>query len=194
MKAREGSGAASPVRRVHRLLGLAVVVAGLPAYLGLAGCAGGSMDDLVSYVEEVRARKSTRIAPLPEIQVPEIYVYSASEQKDPFQPIVEEQPDDVIVARPNNETAPPQNHIREELEYYPLDSLRMVGTLAMQEDMWALVTAPDGAVHRVQSGNYLGKNYGKITLVATDRVELTEIVPDGMGGWQERNAKLDLSE
>ncbi len=194
MKAREVSGAGSPQRRLNRLVGLVVAAAALPVYLGLSGCAGGSMSDLTAYVEEVRARKSTRIAPLPEIQVPEIYVYSASEMKDPFQPIVEEEPDELVVVHTDNETAPPQNHIREELEYYPLDSLRMVGTLAMQEDMWALVTAPDGAVHRVQSGNYLGKNYGKITLVADDRVELTEIVPDGMGGWQEREAKLDLSE
>lgn len=194
MKAREVFGAGSPLRRLHRLLGLVVAVAAVPAYLGVSGCAGGGMNDLTTYVEEVRARKSSRIAPLPEIQVPEIYVYSASEEKDPFQPIVDDEPDDLAVARPNNETSPPQNHIREELEYYPLDSLRMVGTLAMQENMWALVTAPDGAVHRVQSGNYLGKNYGKITLVSDDRVELTEIVPDGMGGWQERDAKLDLSE
>ena len=152
------------------------------------------MHDLTAYVEEVRARKSTRIAPLPEIQVPEIYVYSASGEKDPFQPFVEEEE---YVDKPSPQQggpAPPPNHIREELEYYPLDSLRMVGTLAMKDDMWALVTAPDGAVHRVQSGNYLGKNYGKITLVADDRVELTEIIPDGAGGWQERGAKLDLSE
>ena len=194
MSAREVSGADSLRRRLHRLLGLIVAAAVVLAYLGLTGCAGGSMDDLVNYVGEVRARKSTRIAPLPEIQVPEIYVYSATGETDPFQPIVDEQPEEQIVAGPTSDTAPPQNHIREELEYYPLDSLRMVGTLAMQENMWALVTAPDGAVHRVQSGNYLGKNYGKITLVSENHVELTEIVPDGMGGWQERNAKLDLSE
>ena len=194
MKAREVSGAASARRRLHRLVGVAVAAAVLPAYLGVSGCAGGSMHDLTTYVEEVRARKSTRIKPLPEIQVPEIYVYSASGEKDPFQPLVVEEPTQVNPDPIVGDTAPPQNHIREELEYYPLDSLRMVGTLAMQDDMWALVTAPDGAVHRVQSGNYLGKNYGKITLVSDDRVELTEIVPDGMGGWQERNAKLDLSE
>ncbi len=194
MSAREVSGAGSPLRRRHRRLEIMVVAAVLPVYLGLSGCAGGSMDDLVNYVGEVRARKSTRIAPLPEIQVPEIYVYAASGEKDPFEPIVDEQPEEQIAGKTTGGTAPPENHIREELEYYPLDSLRMVGTLAMQEDMWALVTAPDGAVHRVQSGNYLGKNYGKITLVAEDHVELTEIVPDGFGGWQERNAKLDLSE
>ncbi len=194
MSAREVSGAGPQLRRLQRLLGWILTVAAVPAYLGLSGCAGGSMDDLVGYVGEVRARKSTRIAPLPEIQVPEIYVYSATGEKDPFQAIVDAEPDEQIARGSTSDTAPPQNHIREELEYYPLDSLRMVGTLAMQEDMWALVTAPDGAVHRVQSGNYLGKNYGKITLVAEDHVELTEIVPDGFGGWQERNAKLDLFE
>jgi type IV pilus assembly protein PilP len=70
----------------------------------------------------------------------------------------------------------------------------MVGTLEKDAQNWGLVTAPDGAVHRIQPGNYVGKNYGKITLVAEDRIELVEIVPDGLGGWQERGARLDLSE
>lgn len=151
------------------------------------------MDDLVEYVLEVKARKSRQIPPIPEIQVPEFYLYRSSEKRDPFDAFVEEEREPVVVTN-DSDISPPPNHIREELEYFPLDSLRMVGTLEMHADVWALITSPDGDVHRIRSGNYLGKNYGKVTLVADDRVELLEIIPNGMGGWQERTAELDLSE
>jgi len=179
--------------RLSRLLRVSSTLLGIPLCLALSACAGGTMDDLVDYVGEVKARKSRQIAPLPEIKVPEFYVYRSSNERDPFAPFVEEEPEPVSIAS-NTGITPPENHIREELEYFPLDSLRMVGTLEMREDIWALITAPDGAVHRIRSGNYVGKNYGKVILVADDRLELLEIVPDGMGGWQERSAKLDLVE
>jgi type IV pilus assembly protein PilP len=177
-------GAPHPWRRAAVLL---------PALLLLAACSSGDMADLESYVEEVKARKSQRIEPLPEIRVPELFAYQVQDRVDPFRPFVEDTREEVASASGKG-VAPPTNHVREELEQFPLDTLRMVGTLEKDAQNWGLVTAPDGAVHRVQPGNYAGKNYGKITLVAEDRIELVEIVPDGLGGWQERTARLDLSE
>jgi type IV pilus assembly protein PilP len=186
MKTHTGSapGARHPWRRA------AIAV---PALLLLAACSGGDMSDLESYVEEVKARKSQRIEPRPEIRVPELFSYQVQDRVDPFRPFVEEAREDVA-STAGKGVAPPANHVREELEQFPLDTLRMVGTLEKDAQNWGLVTAPDGAVHRIQPGNYVGKNYGKITLVAEDRIELVEIVPDGLGGWQERSARLDLSE
>ncbi len=89
---------------------------------------------------------------------------------------------------------PDVNRPREALEEYPLDSLRMVGTLEQGGQMWALVRAEDGTIHRVQPGNYVGQNYGRITRITESKIELVEIVPDGLGGWMERPATLALSE
>ena len=75
-----------------------------------------------------------------------------------------------------------------------LDSLRMVGILQRGGAIEALIKTQDGTVHRVKTGNYLGQNNGKITLVAEDKVEMTEIVSDGAGGWLERQASVALSE
>jgi type IV pilus assembly protein PilP len=169
------------------------VAAVLAATLALAGCLGAGMQDLEDWVEEVKARRHHTIEPLPEIRVPEVFSYPVSGRPDPFRPVVDEGPAQVTSA-PSSGIAPPANHVREELEQFPLDTLRMVGTLQRETQLWGLVTAPDGAVHRVQPGNYLGKSFGKITLVADDRIELVEIIPDGIGGWQERQAKLDLTE
>jgi type IV pilus assembly protein PilP len=52
----------------------------------------------------------------------------------------------------------------------------------------------DSTIHRVKPGNYIGQNYGKITSISESEVSVTEIVPDGIGGWTERQASLALSE
>jgi type IV pilus assembly protein PilP len=43
-------------------------------------------------------------------------------------------------------------------------------------------------------GNYVGQNDGRITGVFEDRIEIVELVPDGAGGWLERQAKVALDE
>jgi type IV pilus assembly protein PilP len=49
-------------------------------------------------------------------------------------------------------------------------------------------------VHRVIVGNYLGTNDGKITAISTSKIDVREIVPDGLGGYIERPAALALNE
>lgn len=89
---------------------------------------------------------------------------------------------------------PDSNRPREALEAFPLDTLRMVGTLDQGGQSWGLVRANDGTIHRVQPGNYLGQNHGRIANITEYEIELVEIVPDGLGGWIERQASLALSE
>jgi type IV pilus assembly protein PilP len=70
----------------------------------------------------------------------------------------------------------------------------MVGTLEQAEVMWALIRAKDKTIYRVKAGNYMGKNHGQITQITESKIELTEIVPDGRGGYRERQATLALKE
>ena len=70
----------------------------------------------------------------------------------------------------------------------------MVGTLERQQNSWALVRMSDSTIHRVKPGNFMGQNHGKIVQITESELELTEIVPDGLGGWMERQAALALSE
>ncbi|MCP4041615.1 MAG: pilus assembly protein PilP [Gammaproteobacteria bacterium] len=187
--------------RQHRWDRKAWLVLALSGYLALPGCMDvsfsfGSSDltDLVNYIDQVNARKSRKIEPLPEIKVPEVHLYGSSAKADPFETFIVEEPKQVVIDPKKGGITPPANHIREELEYFPLDSLRMVGTLDMGEESWGLISAPDKAVHRVQPGNYIGRNYGKIVMVGEDHLEIVEIVSDGIGGWEERPANVDLSE
>lgn len=70
----------------------------------------------------------------------------------------------------------------------------MVGTIGFGIALEGLVKDPDGVVHRVHSNNYLGQNYGRITGIAEDRIELVELVPNGAGGWMERQASIALDD
>lgn len=160
----------------------------------LVGCGGDSMGDLRNYVKDVLARKSTKVEPLPEFKRYETYAYQSSDAVDPFQPFFQDSRAAVAKTQPDNGIRPDPNRNKEELEAFPLDSLRMVGTLEQGETVWGIIKDPQGVVHRVQVGNYMGQNYGKIMDIQEDRIELLEIVPDGQGGWMENQAALALAE
>ncbi|MGE3772652.1 MAG: pilus assembly protein PilP [Gammaproteobacteria bacterium] len=169
--------------------------------VALSGCVNRDKSDLEDYVAQVLSRKGGQIEPLPPIKPYERYLYQSAEQglRDPFTPFTEQaQKQEEIAAAPdaaqqayNDEILA---HNREELEGFELDSLRMVGTLQDDSELWGIVRDNAGTVHRVQVGNYLGRNYGKILNIQEDRIDLREIVKDDEGRWEEREASLALAE
>ena len=175
--------------RIMRLLMLAAVSGSLVA------CAGDPTSDLVSYTEEVKSRQKANIEPLPEFEPFESFEYAASDLRDPFsEPVFSHTPTGPIAGPEGTGIKPDFERPREPLEEYPLDSLRMVGTLEQHEDAWALILDTDDTIHRIQTGNYVGQNHGKIIRVSEFEVELREVIPDGLGGWMERQASIAISE
>jgi len=169
------------------------ITAGLLAAT-LGGCGGSNTEDLRSYVDNVKASQHSQIDPLPEFAPYETHLYQAADDRDPFTPPVYSAPKNSVAQGSNTGISPDFNRPREPLESEPLDSLRMVGTLERNGSSWALVRMSDSTIHRVKPGNYLGQNYGKIINITESEVEVAEIVPDGLGGWMERQAALALSE
>ena len=161
---------------------------------GLAACAGNNTEDLRSYVDAVKSRQHAHVEPLPEFKPFETHLYAAMDKRDPFTPPSYSTPRSQVAQASNGGISPDLNRPREPLESEPLDGLRMVGTLARNGHSWALVRMSDSTIHRVKPGNYMGQNYGKIVKITESEVDLTEIVPDGLGGWIERPASLALSE
>jgi type IV pilus assembly protein PilP len=160
----------------------------------MIACSGSNTEDLRTYVETVKSRQHPSVDPLPEFAPYETHLYQASNDRDPFTPPVVSTPKSEVAKASGNGVSPDFNRSREPLEAEPLDSLRMVGTLERAGTSWALVRMSDSTIHRVKPGNYLGQNHGKIVSITESEVELTEIVPDGLGGWMERQAALALSE
>jgi type IV pilus assembly protein PilP len=160
----------------------------------LAGCGNDDFSDLKQYIAEVKARPKGPIEPLPEVKVVEPFIFKPESLRDPFKPLEQTSAEQSVEAVAGNGIKPDTTRRKEELEAYTLDSLRMVGTVVMKSNLWGLVKSSDGTVHRVQAGNYMGKNFGKIIRILNDKIELMEIVPDKPGTWREQQASLALSE
>jgi len=158
----------------------------------LAGCSGSGYGDLENFTREVKARPPGRVEPVPEFRTYESVAYAVQEMRSPFDPVVSDASQ--AEAGTGDGIRPDQHRRRESLEAFPLDTLKFVGHLEQDGEAWAIVTAPDKLVYRVQEGNYLGQNHGRIDAVTETRVNLTEIVSDGRGSWIERNASLALAE
>jgi type IV pilus assembly protein PilP len=169
---------------VTRSTSLRLLAAGCLA-LALAGC-GDGLDDLRAQIEQAKQRPGGRIPPLPEVRPYESFEYGKADERSPFtQSIAAEN-----AAGPRPDTKRP----REYLEQFPLDTMRMVGTLRLGGATYGLVQTRDGLVHRVLPGNHLGQSDGRILSVTEARISLIEIVPDGLGGYIERPAALGMGE
>jgi type IV pilus assembly protein PilP len=158
----------------------------------LCGCGGANMDELQSYVAKVKQRPPGPLEPLPEIPQIDTYVYEPGNRRDPF--AMDDRTARAAMPRPTDGIAPDPLRRKEELEQFSLDSLRMVGTLEQHETRWGLVVTPDGILHRVRVGNYLGQNNGQITRISPEGIQLTEIVGDGPGSWRERESSIALKQ
>lgn len=163
-----------------------------PALLALAllalGACSNDMDELRQQVAEIKNRPGERIEPLPEIKPYEAFAYTASNLRSPFVPSAPARSELAAGVRPDVKRP------REFLEQFPLDTMRMVGTLQLQGRNYGLVQGKDGLVHRVLPGNYMGQNDGRIVGITSTKISIVEIVPDGLGGYIERPAALALTE
>ena len=185
----------------NRYIRLTIVVL---AILGIAGCVSSDMSDLEKQVSKIMSKPGGRLEPLPEIKPYEAYVYESGKSgaRNPFKRFyvveqslaIEESEgpvDDGLTEEMRNEI---QNRNREELEGFELDSIKMVGTLQSVDNHWGIVIDPDGVVHRVKTGNYIGLNIGKITSIEEEQIEVREIIKDNSGRYGERKALLPLTE
>jgi len=152
----------------------------------LSGCAESSLSDLQQFTKNAHKNRKPRVEPLPQIKPFEKYAYTAQNLTDPF-------------ARgnlgrlkptPSGGEGPDPSRRKEPLEQYPLDSLRMVGTLSKPDIAWAVIRAPDGTIHRATEGNYLGQNFGKITKINTNNISIIEKIYNGK--WIDREATLAI--
>lgn len=163
----------------------------------LTACGGSSHSDLREFVAQTQEQslKISKIEPLPDIKPYETYLYKPESRRDPFTP--SNAADTVPTDTATGGIRPDPNRRREALESYPLDSLRMVGTMQHDNVNWAIVQVindPDGGIHRVSTGNYIGQNHGRVISINEEKIDLIEIVPNGLGGWRERELSVALSE
>ena len=173
-------------KQVRHVAGMVLVV------VFLVACSE-SMNDLEQYVASVKARPADPIPPIPPVKTYTPYEYEGMIGRDPFHQSISEGSDDV---RSSSGTGPRPDFERskEYLERYELDTLSMVGTFSNDESYWALIRDPEGIIHRVPLGNYIGKNHGKVVNISSTEVDLSELISDGADGWLVREASIALGE
>ena len=163
------------------------------AALFLVACGGDEHQDLKEELKVLTKDLRGRIEPLPVVKPYEPVPYKAFDQPDPFGSAKIEL---AIAAAAKNKVgtnAPDTTRAREPLEAYPLESLKMVGTLSQKGVSYALVRAAAN-LYRVKAGNYLGQNFGIITGITDNQIDIKELVQDAAGDWAERKIALQILE
>ena len=166
--------------------------------IGLTACGQDDMQDLEAWIEKQRNLPGVHPKPIKEPS-PYIAFSYPGHDRDPFDSRVIKAR--VAEASDEEDDQPVQgkdlidwDRALEYLESFPLDSLRMVGTLAQEGTRWALIQTPDDTIQRVKKDNYLGLNRGRIVTITQTNIGILEVVPDGFGGWKQRENEIALSD
>ena len=157
----------------------------------LAGCEAQT-DDLVTFVVNVKQSTPVSIEPYPEFTTMPAFEYKAEDLRSPFQ-----RPRNTVVERVETQKAnclqPNFSRKKQALEAYGLDALSISGMFTSKGKKWVLITANDGSLHKATSGDYLGLFFGKITSINNGTISITEMLPDGAGCWQTKQATLTMA-
>lgn len=170
----------------HASTGLALILAAL-----LAGCGDSDVQEVRQWMKEVDATTQPAVKPLAEPKTFVPFAYAALEQPDPFNP--NKLLTELAKARPGSGEQPDMGRRKEFLEGFPLDTMKMVGTLQKGGVVYGLLQI-DRTLYQVRTGQHLGQNFGRITAVSEDAVTIRELVQDAAGDWVERTSKLELQD
>lgn len=157
----------------------------------LAGCGDSDVQEVRQWMKEVDATTRVAVKPLAEPKTFVPFVYASREQPDPFNP--NKLLTELAKARAGSGVQPDMGRRKEFLEGFPLDTMKMVGTLQRGGAVYGLLQI-DRTVYQVRTGQHLGQNFGLITAVTESAVNVKELVQDAAGDWVERMSKLELQD
>jgi len=159
------------------------------ATLSLAGCGGEEYQDLRDFVKNSGADMRGKIEPPPEVKPYEHFAYvNDTNLPDPFKPRKPEK------RSGGGSNQPDLDRPKEALEEFPLENMQMVGYLYRRKIGYAVIRAPDGKLHTIKVGNYIGPNFGLIQEVTDTGITIREMVQDSVGDWTERVSSMQLLE
>lgn len=167
------------------------IIIGIALASLVTGCAEEEFQDLQDFVKNSGEGLRGKIEAPPEVKPYEPFSYDNSAGlPDPFKPRKPEKKQ----GTGRGLGLELENHKKEALEDFPLESLKMVGFLNIHNVPNAVIRAPDGKIHHVKAGNYMGQNYGHVISVTETEVKLKEMIQDSTGDWSERTSSMQLAE
>lgn len=157
--------------------------------LALVGC-DSRIDAVNQEMANIRNQSPLPIEPAPDFTSVETFNYAAHQLKSPFLPSSLAAELKIMAGK---RVYPNFNRQQQPLETYALESLNMKGSMRNQAGgIIALIQTPDGQIERVQRGNYMGLNQGRIVNISPTQIDLIEVIPDGREGYVERPRSLIL--
>ncbi|MCC2957881.1 pilus assembly protein PilP [Massilia sp. IC2-477] len=159
----------------------------------LAGCGDGDVQEVRDWMKQVQRETVPKVKPLPEPKEFVPYAYNPGGAIEPFSDAKLLGEMARVAAANPNPLAPDANRPREVLENYPLDTMRMVGTLQKGGISYALLQI-DASIYQVKAGQRIGQNHGLVTRISEGAIDIREVVQDATGDWVERKATIELAE
>lgn len=154
----------------------------------LSGCGSDDFDDLKIFMDQAGKGAAPALEPLPPVKMVVDQGYESMDLPDPFKPR------SMKPAKSGGGKQPDLNRPKGQLESYPLDALKMMGTIVKSGVIYALIKTPDNSLYKVKKGEYMGQNYGRVVSINASGIELLETVQDGTGDWIESKANVALQE
>jgi type IV pilus assembly protein PilP len=161
----------------------------------LVACSGSDHEDLKEWITQNSKDLRGAVKKLPEVMAYQAVAYDVEGLIDPFKAgKIEPESKNKQGAGKGGEYQPDfdardlRNNI---LEKYPLESLKMIGTLNVNNRPMAVIQVED-KVKQVRVGEYVGLDFGMVTRITDKDIELRELIQDAAGDWSERNSTLHL--
>lgn len=160
----------------------------------IVACSGGDHEDLRQWMAESTKDLRGNVPKLPEVKPYEPAAYVVDALLDPFkpskiEPASRQKPGGGAIAfQPDFEARELRNSL---LEKYPLESLKMIGYMNVNNKPIAVIQA-DQNVKQIKVGEYVGLDFGLVTQITDKEVTLRELIQDSAGDWSERTSTLLL--
>jgi len=161
----------------------------------LAACSGGEQEELRQWMADNSANLRGNVPPLPQVKPYEPVPYDVEDILDPFK-AAKIEPDAKykqaagkgVGFQPDFEARELRNSL---LEKYPIESLKMIGYLNVNNQPVAVIQVDD-KVKQIKVGDYIGLDFGMVTRITDKGIELRELIQDSAGDWSERESSLYL--
>lgn len=160
----------------------------LPLLL-LAACSSQQGDDLDQFINESGKNMKGKVDPLPSVTPYVPVAFNADGTlSDPFVPRK-------AMSKSTSSLQPDTERPKDPGESYPLESLQFVGVLTKTKQQRVMLKTPDNTMLEAKVGDHIGQNYGLITTITDNEIQLKEIVQDETTGeWVERRTSITLQE
>jgi type IV pilus assembly protein PilP len=156
----------------------------------LIACGADEHSDLKEWMAEESKGIKSNVQMPPPLITPPIVSYAAKNLESPFST---EKVRSKEGAGPNDKSSPAAGRVSEYLEGFPLEAMRLIGTVHYRDMMYAIIQTPEKPKH-VTVGNYIGPNYGKIVEITKTQMRISETVKDANDLWVQREKILYLQQ